>query len=184
MKRIALLVLLGLIVGNPAAGWCHEEQGWKSVSIRGGVEATQRTQYFHQYEVAADYLLPWSLRAANGFGLSMEAETSLGALHAAGRTGVLASVGPTLVLDKGGKGLTFKIGGNLYGVSRHSYGSVDLNGYLLFAGHVDLLYRFAAGPGIGYRFQHMSNGGLGIGGGNNSNTGLDLHMLELSWDFY
>jgi hypothetical protein len=184
-KMVSGIVLLGaLLIGVPVA-WCGSpDEGWKTVGIRGGVSATQRSEFFHLYEAYASYGLPWSLRGSSGWGVALEAEGSVGALHGAKKTGVVGSLGPAVVIDKGGKGLMFKLGADLYGASRHSYGEVDLNGTLLFAGHVGLWYRFAGGPGIGYRFLHLSNGGLGIGGNTNTNTGVDFHLLDLTWNFH
>lgn len=179
------LLLLGLLLGTLPAGWCSpSDQGWQAVGIRDGVSATSRSEFFHKYELYATYGLPWSWRAASGWGLALQLDGSAGALHGGGETGAIGSLGPVVSLDKGRSGLAFKLGADLSGVSRYRYGNVDLNGYLLFIGHVGLLCRFAGGPGIGYRFQHMSNGsGLAIGGHGGGNTGVDFHMLDLSWNF-
>jgi hypothetical protein len=179
---MGLLLVVGLI-GGVTPGWCGSpDEGWKAVGIRAGVSATTRSEYFHQYEVFAAYGLPWSLRAESGWGVALRVNASVGALHGGKETGVIGSVGPGVIVDKGGKGLAFTLGGDLYGMSRFRYGNVDLNGDPLFEGNLGVMYRFDSGPGVGYRFQHMSNGGLGRNG--SGNTGLDLHMLELSWNFH
>jgi hypothetical protein len=172
------LLLAGLARSVP--GWCSDpDEGWKAVGIRAGLSATSRTEFFHQYEVYAVYGLPWSLRGDSGWGVALQANVALGALHAAGQTGVIGSFGPSVILDKGGKGFMFELGGDLNGLSTDKFGTVDLDGNVLFTGHVGAGYRLASGPGIGYRFQHMSNGGTT----HKRNTGLDLHMLALSWNF-
>ena len=183
MKRLVLrfLLLVGLI-SSAAPGWgSSPDEGWKAVGVRAGVSATHRDDFFHQYEFFATYGLPWSLRSESGWGVALRVNASAGALHGAGQTGVVGSVGPGVILDKGGKGAALTLGGDLYGLSRYKYGQVDFNGDPLFEGNVGILYRFDGGPGIGYRFQHMSNGGLGRNG--SGNTGLDLQMIELSWNF-
>ncbi len=181
---ISGLLLLGAVIGSATAAWCGSpDEGWKSVGVRAGVSATSRNEYFHRYEAYATYGLPWSLRADSGWGVALQMDGSLGALHAAGKTGVIGAVGPAFVIDKGGKGLAFKLGADVAGLSMYRFGNVDLNGNLLFVGHVGLLYRFDNGLGIGYRFQHLSNGGLAIGGSGGGNTGVDLHTADLSWNF-
>ena len=178
------LLLLGLLSSNAPGAWCQSpDQGWKQIGVRAGISATTKTEYFHKYELYATYGLPWSLRADSGFGIALQMDTSIGALHAGGETGLIGSLGPEFVIDKGGKGLAFKLGANIAGLSRYRYGNVVLNGHLIFLGHVGMLYRFDSGPGIGYQFQHLSNGGLSVGGQGDGNTGVDLHMIDLSWNF-
>src|SRR6185369_3809414 len=111
-----------------------------------------RTEFFHQYEAYTSYGLPWSLRGDSGWGVALQANAALGVLHAAGATGVIGSVGPSVILVKGGKGFIFELGGDLNGLSRDKFGTVDLDGNILFTGHVGVGYRLPSGPGIGYRF--------------------------------
>jgi hypothetical protein len=182
MRRIvaAALYFIGLLTMAPD-GWCQDQdQGLNSIGIRGGLSATQRRQFFHQYEAYLSYGLPWSVRNDAGWGVALQANAAAGVLHASEKTGFIGAIGPGLIFDKaGGKGIALDIGGDLNFLSRYNYGNVDLNGNVLFDGHVGVLYRLAHGPGIGYRFQHMSNAGLN----GNRNTGLDLHMLSVSWNF-
>jgi hypothetical protein len=183
MRRIiaALLLMVGLFSGA-ASGRCESpDEGWKAVGVRGGFSATSRHQYFHRYEAFASYGLPWSLRGDSGWGVALLVNGAAGALHAAGDTAGTASLGPGVIFDRNGKGIAFDFGGDLVGLTRYHFGRVDLNGHLLFEGHVGVTYRFDSGPGVGYRFQHISNGGLGAHG--SGNTGLDLHMFSVSWNF-
>jgi hypothetical protein len=182
MRRIVMLLLL--VVGLAAVtsdAWCQDEdQGIDSVGIRGGLSATKRRQFFHQYEAYLSYGLPWSVRNDAGWGIALQANAAAGVLHASDENGFIGAIGPGFIIDKaGGKGIAFEVGGDLNFLSRYNFGNVDLNGNVLFDGHVGVMYRLAHGPGIGYRFQHMSNAGLN----GNRNTGLDLHMLSLSWNF-
>jgi hypothetical protein len=182
MRRIvtAALVFIGLLIMAPE-GWCQDQdQGLDAIGIRGGLSATKRRQFFHQYEAYASFGLPWSVRNDSGWGVALQANAAAGVLYASEKTGFIGAVGPGLIFDKaGGKGIALEIGGDLNFLSRYDFGNVDLNGNVLFDGHVGVMYRLAHGPGIGYRFQHMSNGGLN----GHRNTGLDLHMLSLSWNF-
>ena len=179
------LLLLGALIGQAPDAWCDSaDQGWKAIGVRGGVSATSRNEYFHQYVAYGTYGLPWSLRSDSGFGVALQLDAAAGMLHAGEKNGVIGSVGPAVILDKRGKGLAFRLGADVCGVNKYNFGSVDLNGNLLFDGHVGLLYRFASGPGLGYRFHHISNGGLAVGGHGGGNTGVDFHMIDLSWNFY
>ncbi|MCM0084020.1 acyloxyacyl hydrolase [Geomonas sp. Red32] len=175
---LAFLILLAVMLVFPSAGFCQDpDQGLQSFGIRGGYMATQRNEYFHQYEAFVSFGLPWSVRADNGWGLEMSANAAAGGIHAAGQTGFIAAVGPGFIVDKaGGKGFAFVVGGDLNGLTQYRFGSVDLNGHVLFDGHAGVQYRFDNGLGVGYRFQHMSNGGLN----GSRNTGVDFHMFEVS----
>lgn len=183
MKRIVpvILFLLSLLTTGTQA-WCQDEdQGLRLVGARIGWMATARNSYIHQYDAFFDYGLPWSIRNHDGWGLAMQLKGSLGALQGAGETGFIGGVGPGVVFDKaGGKGVALELGGDANFLSRDHFGRVDLDGHVLWDGHIGVLYRFAAGPGLGYQFQHMSNGGLN----GHINTGLDLHMLLLTWSIH
>jgi hypothetical protein len=182
MSRMTIGLLLVWLITSAPLGWCSSpDEGWKEIGVRAGITATTRHTYFHEYEAFTTYGLPWSLRAASGWGAALQLNASIGALHGAEETGLIGSLGPGVVFDKAGKGLALDLGGDLNGLSRFKFGKVDLNGNLLFSGHLGLTYRFVSGLGIGYRFKHLSNGGLGLHG--DGNTGLDLHMLGLSFNF-
>ena len=183
MRRIVIATLLLAALACAAhPGWCDdEEQGWKAAGVRTGFEATSRRSEFHQYEAYVTYGLPWSIRGASGWGVAMQANGSAGVLHAGSEDGFIGTLGLGLIFDKPGPGFALDLGGDLCGVSRYRFANVNFNGNPLFEGHLGVAYRFASGPGISYRFQHMSNGGLGLHG--DINTGLDLHMFGVSWNF-
>src|SRR6185369_5525607 len=106
----------------------------------------------------ATYGLPWSVRGDSGWGVALQLNAQVGALHAAKETGVIGSFGPGVIIDKAGKrGFAFTFGGDVNFLSKHKFGFVDLNGNPLFLGHIGVAYRFAGGPGVLYRFQHISN---------------------------
>jgi hypothetical protein len=181
-RTVTCLILLIALMSSVPQGWCwDQDQGLNSIGIREGFMATSRQEYFHQYDLFASFGLPWSIRNESGWGVAMQANASIGALHAAKETGFIAAVGPGIIIDKaGGKGFALKLGGNANFLSQDTFGRVDLDGLVLWDGHVGVMWRFDCGPGIGYQFQHMSNGGVN----REKNTGLDLHMFELSWNFH
>jgi hypothetical protein len=178
---MTLLILAGLAGSAVSANCADPEQGWNAVGVRGGFSATQRRNEFHQYEVYATYGLPWSVRAESGWGVAMQGNVSAGVLHAKGENGFIGTFGPGVIFDKGDKGFALDLGGDLCFLNRYKFDEVDFNGNPLFEGHIGVAYRFKSGPGVSYRFQHMSNGGLGLHGP--GNTGLDLHMFGVSWNF-
>ena len=183
MRIFALAILLLSALACPRLAWCADpDQGWQAVGARAGFEATSRKDEFHQYEVYTSYGLPWSVRAASGWGMAMQANGSAGVLHGAGDNAFIGTLGLGIILDQpGNRGFAVDLGGDLCGVSQYKFRNVNFNGDPLFEGHFGVSYRFANGPGVSYRFQHMSNGGLGRHG--DLNTGLDLHMFGVSWNF-
>jgi hypothetical protein len=183
MRRIVICtLLLAFLAGGARPGWCtDQEQGWKAVGVRVGFEATSRPLEFHQYEVYTTYGLPWSIRRASGWGLAMQANGAAGVLHGGGENAFIGTIGPGVIFDKPGGSFAIDLGGDLCILSRYDFGAVNFNGNPLFEGHFGVAYRLAGGPGVSYRFQHMSNGGLGRHGP--GNTGLDLHMFGVSWNF-
>jgi hypothetical protein len=181
-RTVTCLILLVAVMSCVPQGWCwDQDQGLNTIGVREGFMATSRQEYFHQYDLFASFGLPWSIRNESGWGVAMQANASLGALRAAKETGFIAAVGPGIIIDKaGGTGFAFKLGGNANFLSQDTFGKVDLDGLVLWDGHVGVMWRFDCGPGIGYQFQHMSNGGVN----REKNTGLDLHMVELFWNFH
>ena len=182
MKPIAAALFFIFIAWGACPGWCaDQEQGWKAVGVRYGFEATSRNSEFHQTEVYATYGLPWSIRRASGWGMALQANASAGLLHSEGVNGFIGTLGPGVIFDKPGPGFAVDLGGDLCILSRYKFNRFDFNGNPLFEGHFGVAYRFSGGPGVSYRFQHMSNGGLGLHGP--GNTGLDMHMFGVSWNF-
>ena len=179
---VTALLLLSCLSFGAAPCWSREpDPGWQAVGVRGGFEATSRKEEFHQYEAYASYGLPWSLRAESGWGVALQANASAGVLRAAGENGFIGTLGPGMIFDKGDRGVALDLGGDLCIVSKYKFNNVDFNGNPLFEGHLGIADRFSSGPGLSYRFQHMSNGGLGRHG--DVNTGLDLHAFGVSWNF-
>lgn len=176
VKLLTLISLIGIVC--PSRG-IAADAGWKTVGIRGGLSATQKNEFFHQYEVFTAYGLPWEWRASSGWGVALQLNAAAGALHGGGDTAFIGSIGPGLVLDKAGKGLAVDLGPNAVLMSQRTFGNQDFHGRFQFMAHLGLTYRFDSGLGVGYRIQHMSNGGIDGRG----NPGLDLHMIGLSWNF-
>ena len=178
-------VMVLLLVGQACAaplGWCgSSDEGWKAVGVRAGYTAKPKHDFFHQYEVFTTYGLPWSLRGESGWGAALQVNASIGVLHAAGETGIIGSTGPGVVFDQSGKGVAFELGGDINLLSKRNFGDSNLNGNPLYGGYLGMAYRFQNGPGVSYRFKHISNGGLGLHG--DGNIGLDLHMFGMSWNF-
>jgi hypothetical protein len=175
----SILFLISIVITISPCRCRAADDGWQAVGIRGGISATPKHEFFHQYEAFAVYGLPWEWRASSGWGLVPQLNTTAGALISEGETVFIGSAGPGLSLDKTGSGLALDAGVNVVVLSNDTFGEQDFNGLLQFMAHVGLTYHVDGGMGLGYRFQHLSNGHI-YGRGN---PGLDLHMVGLSWHF-
>lgn len=111
----------------------------------------------------------------------MQANAAAGVLRSEDETGFIGTLGPGIIFDKPNTGFAVDVGGDLCVLNKYKFNTMNLNGNPLFEGHVGVAYRFPSGPGVFYRFQHMSNGGLGLHGP--GNTGLDLQHVRGELEF-
>lgn len=180
MKTLPVLVLfvlaLNLLLLPTSA---TAEAGLKNIGIRAGIPARDKNEYFHQYEVFTQYGLPWEWRKDSGWGLGLQLDASAGALHGGKETGFIGTVSPGFSFDKGNRGFSAEIGPGLVFLDKRRFGKQDFAGKVLFLIYLGLNYRFDSGLGVGYRIQHISNAGLY----DSVNTGLDMHMAAVSWNF-
>ena len=63
-------------------------------------------------------------------------------------------------------------------LSRYRFETQDLGFPFQFSNHIGLNWDMGWHLRLSYRFQHMSNSGLGV-----PNLGLNLHMVGLSYRF-
>ena len=174
-----LLILISCCcVANPVPS-SATETGLKAVGFRTGFSATRKQDFFHQHEAFAVIGLPWEWRTDSGWGVAVRLNAAAGMLYGGEKTSFITSLGPGLSFDKGDKGFALELGPNGVFVEKHRFGEQEFGGNFLYMAFISATYRFDAGPGVGYRFQHMSNGGT-YGHGN---PGLDLHMFGISWNF-
>ncbi|UFS72013.1 acyloxyacyl hydrolase [Geomonas sp. RF6] len=175
MRISSILAFSALIAAFPLALSAHADPGWKMAGVRAGLSATSHYTYYHEYEAFTVFETPLSWRSAGGWGLTTRVEGSAGALHSQGVDAFIGMVGPDFAVDKKGIPLELNAGLNLAFLSTAHFGRDNFEGNLQFASHIGVNFRFTDLLGIGYRFQHMSNGNLY--GGNNQ--GLNLHMASL-----
>ena len=74
--------------------------------------------------------------------------------------------------------LGLEVGGGPTVLTRLDFRSKDFGDIFQFTSHIGLNFDLTSRVRIGYRFQHMSNGGL-----SRHNPGLNLHMVGLSYLF-
>ena len=177
MKRGALFlqtVLLVLILSTAA----FADMPGTLFGIRGGMNSSSNDEHFQQYELFADYPLPWSWELSEDTRLQTVLNGSLGTLHGGGDTGVLLAVGPGLALSLFDNRLILDGGIQASGMTENEYGDEDLGSYFNFISHAGLTVRITDNWFVGYRFSHMSNLGMA-----RHNPGLDMHMFSIAYRF-
>jgi len=183
MRSFIIVLLLGSFIGCLAPVTAlSAESGWNEAGIRMGLQVGSRNSYFRQYEAFGVYGLPWDWRGSSGWGVTPQANTSLGVLDGGGETGFIGSVGTALVLNKQGSGFSTDFGINANFLDRRQFGSQDFGSILQFGAYLGINYCFNNNIKIGYRLQHISNGHI-VYAEDTPNPGLDMHMFAISHVF-
>jgi hypothetical protein len=150
----------------------------ESIGARGGLSASSSGEQFDQAEAFANGDLPWDWDLGKKWRLQSRLDFSLGWLGDSGHNAAVGTVGPSLLLGRERLPVSLEGGVSPTLLSRHEFGSKDFGTEFQFTSHVGLNWDFAAHWRLGYRFQHMSNAGLGA-----KNPGLNMHLLSLSYVF-
>jgi hypothetical protein len=148
---------------------------FSSIDVLGGVA----TEEFKEYDMAANFRLPWAWYSQSGWGAGIRLMASAGVLYSDGDNALVVSLIPLIALGSQDGRFTLDMGAGGALLSRHRFGMQDFGGNFQFALTAGVGVPLFARLGVGYRFLHYSD--AGIYGPNN--TGADLHMLELIYRF-
>ena len=82
-----------------------EEIRLNSIGVRGGVSGSspigkKETEYFQQYDVMANWSMPWEWYSASGWGVGTRLMGTVGAVTAAGDTAFVTTLIPGFVFGK------------------------------------------------------------------------------------
>ncbi len=177
------MVALGLFLLAPWPSQA-EEIRLNSIGIRGGVSGSspigeKEAQYFHQYDLMANWSMPWGWYSESGWGVGTRTMGSLGAVTASGDTAFISTVVPGVVFEKKDGWLSLEIGGGAALLSQSQFPNQDSGGVFQFVWDTAVRAKVYRGIGVGYWFHHMSDASLY---GSNVH-GFDLHMIEASYRF-
>ena len=161
-------------------GYASQAQDFRAESIgaRVGGSYTSRTHNFHEADAFANWDLPWAWNLDSNWRLKMQLQFSAGWLGDPGGDAFIGSVGPGVLLARKHFPISFDAGVVPTGLSRHDFQTKDLGSYFQFTSYAGVNGELSSRLRIGYRFQHLSNAGLGW-----INPGLNLHMLAISYKF-
>jgi len=149
-----------------------------SAGGRFGVAVTHASAGFRSGEAFLDCNLPLAWELGHDFRLKTRLDFTAGWLGRSGENAATAGVGPTFVLGFKRLPLSLEAGSGSTLISRHEFGGKDLGGPYQFTTHVGLSWDVTRRWRVGYRFEHISNAGIG-----NHNPGLNLQALAVSWVF-
>lgn len=123
-----------------------------------------------------DYKVEWAL--SEGMQLEVEPEISLGAIDGLGDTAGLVHFGFAAFLEIDDFPLTFVGSSGPTFLTDDEFGNFDLGSHLQFTSAFGFDIETINNWTLGYRYQHISNGGL-----DDTNPGLNLHVLAIARDF-
>jgi hypothetical protein len=158
------------------------ERELMAVGLRGGISikgesplGEQMREDFTGGDVFGVFRLPWGWYSRSGWGVGTRIITSVGALSALEKVALVSAVTPVLAL--GTKDGRFTIDAGLGGaiLTAHQFGRHDLGGPFQFAATAGVSVAPFGPVGLGYRFQHYSDGTIY----GTETRGVDLHMIEL-----
>ncbi|MDP1767560.1 MAG: acyloxyacyl hydrolase [Nitrospirota bacterium] len=161
-----------------------EEIRLNSIGVRGGASGSspigkKETQYFQEYDLMANWSMPWGWYSESGWGVGTRLMGSAGAIRASGDTAFVATLVPGFVFGKKDGWLSLEVGGGGALLSQHKFAHQDLGGTFQFVWDTALRAKVYGGIGLGYWFHHMSDAGLYGRDG----RGFDCHMIEVSYRF-
>jgi hypothetical protein len=173
VARRALLCGLGLTMPAGASAQTPNV----TYGIRVGYSDTEVRGIFRQVEalVRRDLHPVWTEGSSTS--LRFGVEVLGGALGNRVDTSVVMGAGPHLAVGILSDRIVFDTGPTVVMMTNFTFGpGVSLGSPAQFITHWRLRFRLFFGIGLAYRYQHMSNGGLGL-----ENPGLNLHMAEITF---
>lgn len=175
------IVICGLLIPGPGYS---DELGLQGLSIRARVSektliGKKAPEDFKEYDVSANFHLPWESYSTSGWGMGSRLMASGGLLRGVGESGLVVSLIPELTLgsEDGRFVLDLGVGGALF--SKWRFGTQDYGGPFQFALTSGVAVPLYGKLGLGYRFLHYSDAAV-----NGTDTiGADFHMIEFSYRF-
>lgn len=151
---------------------------WESVGARSGISMHSSANRFIQSEIYSTWNLAPSQDLGRNWSFRFELDTCAGWLSGRGADGFAGGAGPAFEFEWKGLPVALRGGISPTLLSRDSFGNRNFGILFQLTSHVGLEFHVLPHVDIGYRFQHMSNAGLGL-----HNPGLNLHMFSLGYAF-
>lgn len=168
---LALLIVISL--------GCSLQAGLplESAGVRFGFPANDDLA-FRQVEVFTDFKLPLLLELSTNWLAQTRLDVSAGWLGKHSVNAFVGTLGPSVILSRRDFPVSLDAGFNPTILSRYKFYTTSFGMPVQFTSHVGVAWDVNSRIRLGYRFQHMSNGGL-----NEPNPGLNLHLFTVSCRF-
>lgn len=157
---------------------------WYSLSLRGtfsslDVLGDDALEEFTQYDISANFKLPWDVPVCSGWGISTRLMASAGIFSNSNENALAVFLIPLIVFGSRDDRFSLDIGAGGAALTEHVFGEHDFGGPFQFALTTGVSVLLYGGYSMGYRFLHYSDAGLN----GPDTTGADLHMIELIYLF-
>jgi hypothetical protein len=177
-RRVRLFAF-ALLAPLGACGAEREDFYLESVGLRYGWAGNSSSTRFNEVRVFADWNLPLRIDLGKGWEMPLRLDLSAGWLgERDGDNAAIFGIGPHLLLRHRSFPVSLVGGVEPTFLTRSTFESKNVGTLFQFVSFGGLDLDIAAHWRIGYRYQHMSNAGLG-----SSNPGLNLNMLVFSCRF-
>jgi len=148
----------------------------RSLGVQAGVSLNDNKK-FYSTVFFTSYPIFEPMQTAVGK-MHLRINAGLGLLWDDEKTGVVGSLGPSVVFYGMQERLRLGLGIDVALLSRTQFEEIDFGSTVEFISHINIAWEIAEGLTAGYRFQHMSNAGLDA-----RNPGLNLHLLSLEYSY-
>ncbi len=185
VRRVLQAATIGFALFLLAPCLSHaEEIRLNSIGVRGGPTGGSpigklETQYFKQYDLMANWSMPWGWYTESGWGVGTRLMGSVGALTASGDTAFVSTLVPGIVFEKKDGWLSLEFGAGSALLSQQQFAHQNIGGTFQLVADMAIRAKVYGGIGVGYWFHHMSDAGMY---GKDAH-GIDLHMVEVSYRF-
>jgi hypothetical protein len=169
------LILFWLCAGSYGFG---AEFEFESTGVRFGGKPTGSGHNFHEADTFVNWYLPWDWNLDPPWYLRTRLDFSMGWLGEPGENAAIGTLGPTFVCGPGRCPVSFEGGVSPTLLSRYEFTDKNFGIPFQFTSHLGVNYDIGGHFRISYRFQHMSNAGLGP-----HNPGLNLQVVGVSYRF-
>jgi hypothetical protein len=184
LNRIVVrAVAIAVLCVVPSIGFAGEIR-LLALGLRAGFSGSsligeEHHQHFQQYDVAANFALPWSWYSQSGWGVGTRFLASAGALRSAGDTAFITTFVPGIALGDARGRVSLEIGGGGALLSQYRFARQDMGGPFQFVWDTALRLGLTRNLGVGYCFQHLSDATIY----GSDSRGFDLHMVEVFYRF-
>ena len=172
MKWLVVLCLAGAVRSDA------ESLSLESSGVRGLFSNPRKFARYYEVEGYLNCNLPWRWDYESGWHIQTRVDLTAGWINGRGDDACFGTLGPSFELSWDKCPVTFDVGSSPTVLSRDQFGNTDFGTQFQFTTHAGLTWKIGSHVSVGYRFQHMSNCGIG-----SSNPGLNLSSIGLGWRF-